>query len=521
MPRPTGNPPSTAATVAPTSHAGTIRPMPIRNLSFAIAAALPLLLLTACAASPEYTAPEFGFEVPEDWRASVPGAQSVAPTLRWWETLGDPRIPELVTRVLAHNPDLRVAAERVLGADAQARIVGADRHPQVDAGFDAQRQRQNFIGLPVPGGTDVLTTRSTSLGLSLAVTWELDVWGRLRAASSAASADREAVEADLQAASLSLIGQALKAWFAVNEAHRQVELAQATVASFSVTSEQARARYERGLRPPLDLRLALTEVARAEALLEVRRATLDRVVRQLEVTLGAYPGGTLEPSGELPPPGRDIPAGLPAELVTRRPDLAAAGRRLAAAGARLETAKASLYPRFSLTASGGTRSDELADLTEGNFSVWRIGGNLLQPIFQGGRLVAGVDLAKSRQREALELYVSLALSAYREVETALAAEEYLAREETALVTAVEQSVAARELADSRYASGLEDFVTVLSAQRTAFTTESQLLAVRRRRLENRVDLHLALGGGYEAPHGSDASPTRNTASRVEEPDVSP
>ena len=494
--------------------------MPIRNLAFAIAAALPLFLLAACAASPEYTAPELEFAVPEDWRASAPGAHSGSTTLRWWETFGDPRVPDLVTRVLAHNPDLRVAAERVLGADAQARITGADRHPQLGAGFDAQRQRQNFIGLPVPGGSDVLTTRSTSLGLSLDVTWELDVWGRLHAASTAAIADREAVEADLQAASLSLIGQAMKSWFAVNEARRQVELAEATVASFGATSQQARARYERGLRPPLDLRLSLTEVASAEAVLEGRRATLDRIVRQLEVALGSYPDGTLEPSGDVPPLRSEIPAGLPAELVTRRPDLAAAERRLAATGARLESAKAALYPRFSLTASGGTRSDELADLTEGDFSVWRIAGNLLQPIFQGGRLVAGVDLAESRQREALELYVSLALSAYREVETALAAEEYLAREETALVTAVEQSVAARELADSRYVSGLEDFVTVLAAQRSAFTTESRLLAVRRRRLENRVDLHLALGGGYETPHGSDATPTQNSSPRVEA-DVSP
>jgi NodT family efflux transporter outer membrane factor (OMF) lipoprotein len=274
------------------------------------------------------------------------------------------------------------------------------------------------------------------------------------------------------------------------------------VQSYERNKESVRSRFERGLVSSLDLRLVLSDLAGARALLENRREQYDRAVRQLEIILGRYPGGLLTGGEQLPEVPGDIAAGLPAGLLIRRPDLIAAERRLVAAEARVDEARALLYPRLSLTAGGGTASQELSDLLDGDFRVWNLVGNLFQPLFQGGRLRAGVDLADARVREAFEAYADVLLNALAEVESELAAEEFLAGRERELAIATEQATAALKLAEERYASGLEDIITVLAAQRRTVEAESAYLDVRRRRLDARVDLHLALGGGFEASAGS-------------------
>jgi NodT family efflux transporter outer membrane factor (OMF) lipoprotein len=289
----------------------------------------------------------------------------------------------------------------------------------------------------------------------------------------------------------------MKAWFAAAEASQQLALAEATVESFTRSTGQVRERYEAGIRPSLDLRLSMANLAGAEALLKQRRQQLDAGIRQLEVLLGLYPGRELQIPKELPDTPAPIPAGLPADLVARRPDLTAAERRLAASDERYEAARRDLYPRISLTASTGTSSTGLKDLVDGDFSVWSLAFNILQPIFQGGRLRAAVDLAEAGADEALINYAGAALRAYSEVETALAAEEYLAERETDLARAAEQSRAAERLSEQRYGTGLESFITVLESQRRALQADGEWIAARRQRLENRVDLYLALGGGFQ------------------------
>ncbi len=190
-----------------------------------------------------------------------------------------------------------------------------------------------------------------------------------------------------------------------------------------------------------------------------------------------------------------MPALLPAEVVARRPDLVALERRLLAAGFSLRQARAALYPRLSLTGSTGRLSSEVEDLLDSDLSVWSLATNLVQPVFQGGRLRAGVDLADARRRELAERYAQALLNALAEVELALVAERTLADEARALREAVVQSVAAQRLAEDRYAAGLVDFLTVLESQRDASLAQIALLAVERRRLDARVDLNLALGGG--------------------------
>jgi outer membrane protein TolC len=192
------------------------------------------------------------------------------------------------------------------------------------------------------------------------------------------------------------------------------------------------------------------------------------------------------------------PAGLPSELVHRRPDLIVVERELLVSDARVAQSRANLRPRFTLTSAAGTASNQLRDLVDGDLLVWNLIGGLIQPIYNRGRLKAGVAHDEAMVTEAMARYEGSLLRAYGEVEIALAAEDILARREVALESATRQSLAARDLAEDRYRRGLADIITVLSSQRTALDSESQLLALRRQRLDNRVDLHLALGGGFEA-----------------------
>lgn len=459
------------------------------------AAALLLMPLAACVSAPPPAEPP-SVDIPAHFAAETTAAAAAATP--WWQSFGDPRLDALIREALAHNPDLAAAAAGVEAAVAEARIAGADRWPTLDAGVSAARRQQVFVGLPIPGAAGPLKSESDSFSASLNLSWELDLWGRLRATQRAAGQDLAAVRADYAAAALSLAGQTIKAWLGLVEAERQVALAAATVDSRKRTAERVEARYRRGLVPPLDLRLGRANLALAEADLAQRLRLRDAAGRALEILLGRYPAGELASGSDLPGLPPPVPAGLPAELVTRRPDLQAAEARLEAAGWRVAEARAALFPRLSLTASGGTSSDQLGDLVDGDFSVWNVAGNLLQPLFQGGRLRAAVTLREAGRERVLHGYTASTLAAFAEVERALAAESFLATEEAALVVNAEEAGAAARLAEDRYMAGVGDYLLLLDSQRQGVAAESRLLAVRRQHLTNRVDLHLALGGDLPA-----------------------
>ena len=452
-------------------------------------------LLAACTSSPKDRSANISFETPEQWSTRAATNQVIN---EWWATFGSSNITQLVIEALHHNHDLEIAAARLAAAEAEARIAGAELTPSLGIGFDANRGQRNFIGFPIPGSdSNVLTTQSTAYGVAFNSSWELDLWGRIRSGKTAATADAEAAEHDLRGARYSIAAQTVKAWLTVIESVQQLSLAQKTVQSYKVTANQIRERYLAGLRSSLDLRLADTTLSSAQATLGDRQRQFDRAIRQLEILLGRYPSGTAATEADFPTRLPSIPAGLPSELLARRPDLKAVEQRLAAADARVFQAKASLLPRISLTASGGTSTAELVDLISSDFGVWTLAGNMTQPLLQGGRLRAGVHLAKARARQAMAQYQKSALAAFAEVESALAAEQYLQSRETNLARATDQAKSALRLARDRYVSGVEPFLSVLESQRRAFDAESLLIAVKRQRIENRVDLHVALGGGFE------------------------
>lgn len=458
-------------------------------------AVLPLGL-AACAITP----PERSYEIdsadtPPEWSAGK--AKGEIAIENWWRQFGDDELTGYVERALDHNHNLVAAAARVEAAQAEARIAGAALKPTLDAGLTGRRARQNFIGLPLPGGGDVLSTTSTNVGVSLDLAWEWDLWGRLSAAERAALQDFSATRADYAGAQLSIAGQTAKAWLALAEARLQLRLAEQTVQSFAQNTEFVRRRYELGRIEPLELRLAENNLANAESLLHYRAEQIERVARQLQILTGTYPDGLVDAT-ELPPIPAEVPAGVPSDLLRRRPDLAASEARLAAADFRLWEARKALWPSIGLTASAGRTSVELEDLLKQSFDVWSLAGGIVQPIFNGGRLNAAIDAADARAREALANYGQSSLVAFSEVETALSTKQHIADRESSLEQAAIQAEAAQALAEREYQAGTTNLLAVLESQRRALNARTEHITSRRERLDNRIDLYLALGGGFQA-----------------------
>lgn len=479
---------------------------------------LPAALLAGCLGSPERSYEQAPIEAPADFAAARGTSPESQPANeRWWASLGDEALAAAIEQAFEHNRDLHVAAARVEEALAEARIAGARRSPSAQLAGEAGRQRQNFIGLPLPGGDDVLSSTATTFGLALHASWEPDLWGRLSAGERAAAADAAAELEDLFAAHLSLAGQVAKAWFALAEARLQGELVQSTVGSYRTQVELLHERHLLGRAEALDLHLFENQLASAEAALELHREQEARALRRLELLLGRAPRGTEPGSAHLPRIAGPIPAGLPADLAWRRPDLVAAARRLEALDWRLSAARAELLPALRLTGSLGRRSSELSDLFDSDFDVWSLAANLVQPLFEGGRLRAQVERADARARAALEQLAQDFLRALFEVESALAAEEHLARREEHLERAAREAASARVLAEERYFRGLVDVLFLLDAQRRDLLGQGELLTLRRARLETRIDLFLALGGDFGA-----ATPPRLEPHLVRhEPDPTP
>ena len=390
---------------------------------------LLLALLAGCATPPQRSPVNALPAIPAHWAGAAQVDGLVAEN--WVAALGDPALDSLVREALSGNFDLSAVAARVQAARAQARIDGALRWPQLGFGAGYQRSQVRDSGYG-----------STEYGAFEAVfdfACEVDVWGRIAAGQRAAQQEAQAAEADFRAARLSLAARVAQAWFELTEARLQVAVSEQSIHDRRTLVDLVRGRFARGLTRGLDLRLALTDLANAEAQLATARNRAQAMGRRLEILLGRYPANAVLAPVGLPEPPATLAAGLPAELLARRPDMVAAWVRLGSADARLENAQKALLPRITLTGSGGTRSAALTDLADPRSAAWNLAMGLIQPVFTGGRLRGGIALQQARVEEAFKLYQSAALNAFREVEQALAAEESLRAQETAQREAVAQT----------------------------------------------------------------------------------
>lgn len=465
---------------------------PIRASAIAVAA-----LLGACALESPASRMGEGGDVPGSWASTREARAGV--DRQWVRGLGGGGLASLVDEALRSNPDLKAAAARVDQAAAVAKVTGAGRFPTLGAGGRATRQKQNFVGLPIGGG-GVLSSVSDSFGVSLDAAWEVDVWGRVKAGAEAAVADAQAQRMTYEAARTSLAAQVAKAWLAVAESNEQVALAGRAVKAREESEDAVRGRYERAMAEEggsaAQVRLAQSDLAATRAELDRRRGERDQALRQLELLLGRYPAAKVTEATELPPMPPPPPVGLPSELLLRRPDIMDAERRLAAAGMRVKEAELARFPSISLTGSLGTSTDELGKILGSDYGVWSLGGSLTQPVFQGGRIRGEIERAGAAEREAVANLQRVVLGAFGEVEQALSAEIFLKRRETELASAADLARDAASRAAEEFRAGTGDVLTYLASQNREVETAAQLVALRRLRLANRVDLHLALGGNF-------------------------
>jgi outer membrane protein, multidrug efflux system len=462
-----------------------------------IALAALLAAVSCRTAPPADRSKESGLASPAGWSsAAAAGEVDVA----WVKRFKDARLAALVEEAWQASPDLRAAAARVDQARANARAAGAMRGPQLDSRLNAANRKQNFLGFPIPGAApgQILSSEAATYQLSLDIQWELDLWGRAKAGQSAALGGLQTAEENAAAARAALAAEVCRAWFALAEANQQHRLAAETVANTTDTTRVIRERFEagQGESTGAQLRLALSDESSARAGLAGAAQAMDAARRRLEVLVARYPAGGIEVPATLPDAGPPPPAGLPAGLLARRPDLRAAERRFATQGARQQEARRALFPTLSLTGSYGTSSDALKEILNSDFGVWSLAGGIVQPIFYSGRILAEIDKRNAEEREALADYQGAVLKAFGEVETALAAEATLREREGHLREATRLATEADQEARADYRNGRGDALTVFSAQNRLIQTRRELAATRLARLDNRVTLHLALGGDF-------------------------
>lgn len=457
--------------------------------------ARPLLLASftligACASvqpEPAYVP----FKLPADFVAA--GQSDYASADYWWREFADARLDAFVGAALQNNPELAQALARSRIAEAQARLNRADQLPQVGLGAGGARQRQNLPDLTGENAAVI----GNNYDVALDVSWEVDLWGRLSALTAAARADYLASAEQLRGVRQSVAAQAVQLYFEIVHAHAQVELSERTVQALGEMARQINNRVAIGITSPADGMLADANLESARAGLEQRRESLQRSLRQLQILMGEYPSGAVETAQALPAVPAAPASGVPAELLARRPDVRAAELSLLSAGYRLGAAERSFLPSLSLTGSAGYTGSEFAELFNSGNLIWSIAGRALQPVFQGGRLVAQVDIAEGQRDEVLNAYAETALTALSEVESALAVDSLLARRERALDASARAAEQAVTVSLNRYLQGIDPFLNVLESQQRALDGRSAQITARHARLENRIALHLALGGGFE------------------------
>ena len=401
---------------------------------------------------------------------------------------------KLVDEALAANHDIAGAIARVDQARARAKISGAALWPQASvsvAGSRSQRLRgSNF---------DKVTANQFSSNFDLS--WEIDLWGRLRDQKQSTLAELRATHADYQAARLSLAANVVSTALNLVEVKEQAKVSRDALKSLQTNLAILDAKLEAGDvddRTALEITLSRADVLRAEATLAANERQADALKRVLEALLGRYPDATISSLQTFPQVRREVAAGLPSELLLRRPDIVAAEERVIAAAYNVRATWKALLPSATINGGAGTSTtNNFSDLLDPKALVWDLAGRLSQTVFQGGRLKANVELSQAQREEIARRYAETALQAFREVETALAAEGFYRTQEGKLAEAVTQADLAEELALGQYQKGLVDIITVLESQRRAFDAHSNLLRVRNERLQNRLDLYLALGGDFD------------------------
>ena len=395
----------------------------------------------------------------------------------WIRSFGDDGLVALVDEAIRNNRDLELAAAQVDAAAAQLRVASAALRPTVSFGLQE-------VGQQIPGKPEEIS------GLGVQVNWEADIWGRLRTQQAAAEEALAATQADEAFARQAIAAATAKGWFAATQARMILALLDDLVRIYAETVAAVETKHEVGQVTRQDVSLAEADLRTAEESRLQAEIAYQEVQRALETLLGRYPSAELDGRDDfvaVPPP---VPVGLPSDLLERRPDLIAAERRVAAAFNLVESAEAAKLPRLSISAGVGRLSD--ADNT-----LYQAGAGLFAPLYAGGALQAQVEAATAGQRAAMAAYGRAVLTAFQEVENAIATEPRLERREALLEEVYERNAEALELARIQFDVGRIDLLSVLQIQARTNAARLSLINIRAERLFNRVNLHQSLGGSFE------------------------
>jgi NodT family efflux transporter outer membrane factor (OMF) lipoprotein len=464
--------------------------------------ALAFVLFQGCAVGPNFQPPKT--TPPAQWSAPQAGGETnLEPSLdSWWKSFNDPQLDSLVERAVRTNQDLRIAEARVREARAFYRIASSQLWPTVDAGGSYARENQSknqpILGsLPMPSG---IPYENNVYQAGFDASWEIDVFGGNRRAVEAGKAEAAAAEFGRRNVLVTLLGEVARNYVELRGCQRRLEIATNNLATQQEALALAQNRFNNGLTSDLDVQQAATILANTRAAIPMLETGIQDYIHRLGVLLGQPPEALLaELSAPAPIPSAPpiVPAGLPSDLLRRRPDIQQAERQLAASTARIGVATADLFPKFSLTGVAGYESTSASDWFSGGSKFWSIGPTVQWRIFDAGRIRANIRVQDARQEQALAAYEKTVLLSFEDVENSLVAYAKEQIRRRSLEDAVASSQDSLHLANQLYGNGLASFINVLDAERSLYQAQDALVQSDKAVTQNLISLYKALGGGWE------------------------
>ena len=468
-----------------------------------------IVFFSACAE--KFSTNDFSISesIPSSWDLKLTDSSTVIGD--WWESFEDSLFNDVLSDFNKSSPDLKTISSRMNVAKQILKINKASRLPSFSLGMNGTSRKQNLTAFGLSddffgGGPDssqsndsgsgVTSFSSSNFGLNLTMQWELDVWGKLFNRARGASSEYQSAYYDLSFLSFSMRIQLAKLYFSTVESLEQYELSKETYKSVSELADMVSARYDKGLRSSLDLRLTKSSVASSKAQMEIRKQAYLVLVRRLESMLGKYPSGKYVVNSELASKLPSIAIGIPSEILNRRPDIKSSLAKLQAASHKKSESISSLLPSFILTSSTGNSSNDLNDVLNEDYQIWSQGLTVGLPLFQGGSIRANKNIAEENLNIAKQNLIKTIINAYSEVEQTLFAENSNDILLDAYENAADQAEAAYKLSRERYDSGLVDLIAVMDSQQRWFLSRSQVLAAKKNKIDTRLNLLLAFGGNF-------------------------
>ncbi len=458
-----------------------------------------LAILAGCAVGPDYQRPMIS--TPAAFRAPQPLApeEKSLGDLKWFEVFKDEKLQDLIRTAMIQNYDLRTAVANVEAARANLGITRSNQYPNFDASGNVQFNRLSRDGsLPLPASFVPFQNRTWGQGALNLLSFEVDIWGRLRRATEASRANLLNAEGTRQAVMTTLVGDVSSAYLTLRELDHELDISKRTLDTRQESLRLIQQRQGGGVATLLDLRQGEQLVYTASETIPGLQQQIEQTENQISLLLGQNPGGIVRGRNftdqEFPP---DVPAGMPSALLARRPDIRAAEANLIAANANIGVAKAAYFPQISLSGFLGGQSTQLSTLFSGPHSAWSFVPQVTQPIFTAGRLKSTVKLAEAQQQAALVAYEKTIQTAFTETSNALIAHQRLRESRTqqeSLVTALQDRT---RLAYVRYRGGVDTQLNALDADRDLFQAELTLSQIRLNEMLSVVQLYKALGGGWQ------------------------